>query len=129
MRIRLYVASKLDEAGMWKNLARAWPEVEFISRWPWKHVGTVPDDPVHSKVFWQHDLEDVWRTDVVLVYAREGQKLRGALVEAGMAIVLGKRVIVVGDHADYSTWRHHPSVYIVADLNQARMLLATMAMR
>ena len=128
MGIKVYTASKLSEAGRWRDLREAWPEVEFVARWPFKHVGTVPDDPVYAKVFWQHDLEDVTAADVVLVYAEPEHKLKGALVEAGMAIAQGKCVIVVGDHPDYSTWRYHPLVYIAPDLESVRLLLATMAM-
>jgi nucleoside 2-deoxyribosyltransferase len=126
--IRVYTASNLSEAPRWRDLVEEWPEVKFVARWPFKHVGTVPDEPVYAKVFWDHDLEDVASCDVVLVYAEPGQKLRGALVEAGMALALHKRVIVVGDHDDYSTWRYHKNVYIAADLAMARFLLATMAM-
>jgi nucleoside 2-deoxyribosyltransferase len=126
--MKVYTASKLSEASRWQRLAEEWPEVEFVARWPFKHVGVVPDTETFAKVFWKHDLEDVTRADVVLVYAALDHKLRGALVEAGMAIALGRCVIVVGDHPDYSTWQYHPLVYRAADLDEARALLATMAM-
>lgn len=60
---------------------------------------------------------------MVLVYAEEGEHLRGALVEAGMAIALGKTVLVIGDHPDFGTWQHHPKVIHAADLDQARTRL------
>lgn len=126
--VKVYTASKLSEAGRWRDLVETWSEVEFVARWPFKHVGTVPNLPTYAKVFWAHDLEDIQKADVVLVYAEPGHKLKGALVEAGMAIALGKRVIVVGDHEDYSTWQYHSLVYCVADLAEARMLLMAMGL-
>lgn len=128
MGIKVYTASKLSEANRWRELAKEWQEIEFVARWPFKHVGTVPDHAIFAKIFWQHDLEDVSSSDVVLIYAEPEHKLRGALVEAGMAIALGRKVIVVGDHPDFGTWQHHPLVHIVEDLEQARILLMTMAM-
>jgi hypothetical protein len=59
----------------------------------------------------------------VLVYAEDGEHLRGALIEAGMAIALGKRVIVVGDHPDFGTWQHHPNVAYATDLSHAKSQL------
>jgi nucleoside 2-deoxyribosyltransferase len=123
--IKVYTASKLVHAPLWRILVEDWPGVEFVARWPFNEF---PDEATFARVFWEHDLEDVGRCDVVLVYAAYDDKLRGALVEAGMALALGKQVIVVGDHRDYGTWRHHPRVHGVADLEQARLLLSCMAL-
>ncbi len=126
--IKIYTASKLIHAGLWRELVETWTEIEFTARWPVKHVGTVPDDPSYARVFWEHDLEDVSKSDGVLLYAEKGDHLRGGLVEAGMAIALGKFVIVVGDHPDYGTWQYHPRVHRAANLDAARLLLTCMAM-
>ena len=126
--IKVYTASKLGHAPRWRALLKEWPEVAFTARWPHKHVGAVPDEAVFARVFWEQDLEDVSRAGGVLVYAEPGDHLRGALVEAGMALALGKWVIVVGEHEDYGTWQYHPLVYRVSDLDQARLLLRTMAL-
>jgi nucleoside 2-deoxyribosyltransferase len=127
-RIRIYGASKLSHVEMWKRLIEEWTEIEFTARWPVKHVGTVPDAAHFARVFWEHDLEDVRSSDGILIYADPEDKLRGALVEAGMALALGKFVIVVGEHVDYGTWQHHPRVHRVPDMEHARMLLLCMAM-
>lgn len=127
MPVRVYGASKLKHAGLWKELRTQWPEIIWTARWPVMHVGTVPDEPCFAKVFWQHDYEDVREADVVMVYAEPQDHLRGALVEAGMCIAMGGRVIVVGDNPDYGTWQYHPQVYKAKDLAEARLLLKTMA--
>jgi nucleoside 2-deoxyribosyltransferase len=126
--MKVYTASKLNKKDLWIELARDWTEIQFTARWPVKHVGTVPDDPCFAKVFWVHDEEDVAAADVVLVYAEPEDKLKGALVEAGMAIATGKHVIVVGEHPDYGTWQYHPRVHRVKSLDDARLLLLTMGM-
>lgn len=128
MTIRIYTASKLRHAPLWRGLIEEWPEIEFTARWPVKHVGTVPDDPSYARVFWEHDLEDVSKSDGVLLYAEDSDKLRGGLVEAGMAIALGKFVIVVGKHFDYGTWQYHPLVHRSPNLDAARLLLTCMGM-
>lgn len=121
--IRVYTASKLSKAAMWRELNKKWPHVIFHARWL-KHneIGT-PDLPEYAPRFWMEDQQDVKTADAVLVYAEEGEHLRGALVEAGMAIAFIVPVIVVGEHPDYGTWRHHPCVTQVADLNEAAQIL------
>lgn len=124
--IKVYTASKLKHAEKWKSIVIE--GVEFVARWPRLHVGNIPDDASYAKVFWQHDLEDVARADVILVYAEAEEHLRGALVEAGMAIALNKIVVVVGTHPDYGTWQHHPLVYKVDNLDAAAILFKCMNM-
>lgn len=119
----VYTASKLCHASKWLALRSLWPEVHFTARWP-HLVGNVSDEEVNAALFWLRDIADVQKSDVVLLYAEEGEHLRGALVEAGAALGLGKRVICVGDHPDYGTWRFHPMVTRLPTLEAARADLA-----
>ena len=134
MRLKVYTASKLKEGPRWRRLAEEWPEIDIVARWPFLHVtadgapGWPDDCAAHGSVFWQHDNEDVALSDVVLVFAnRPDDVLRGALVEAGMAIALGKVVIVVGDNPGYGSWQYHQQVKRVPTLEAARSLLRLMA--
>jgi len=128
-RLKVYTASKLSEAPLWRALADDWKEIEIVARWPFIHVtgSGLPSWPgdcaAHGAVFWQHDHDDVARCDVVLVYGKGDGTLRGALVEAGMGIALGKYVIVVGSDPSYGTWQFHPSVARVRTLDEARSLM------
>jgi len=131
--LKVYTASRLTSAPLWRRLINEWPEIVFTARWVMQHVekdGTPkwPHDAAHSLLFWQHDYDDVAAADVVLVYGCDGEHLRGALVEAGIGIALGKTVIVVGDHSDYGTWQYHSSVLRAEDLPTARSLLKLFAM-
>lgn len=130
-RIKVYTASCLNQAALWRDLVKTWPEIEWTARWPHSHIiGEVQGlCPAHASVFWEQDYDDVERSNVVLVYGAhdDSRHLRGALVEAGMGIALGKTVIVVGDHVSYSTWQFHPQVKRVRHLNDARSLLALLS--
>ena len=127
--IRVYTASKLSFAPEWEKLQEGWAEVFFHARWLHHvKVGT-PDTEEYASSFWIEDAEDVAIADAVLVYGAEGDKLRGALVEAGMAIALDIPVILVGDHQDYGTWQHHPGVVKVSTFDNAYDYLSALSQR
>lgn len=125
-RYKVYTASKTSRAPEWRVLKDAWPEVEFTARWPW-YVDRIPQDPQYARIFWVHDLEDVAKSDAVLVIGSDGEKLKGPLIEAGAAIAMGKQVIVIGTHPDYNTWQYHPQVHRASTLDEARTLLELLA--
>lgn len=144
-QIRVYTASKTNHAAMWLRLRAEWPEVHFTARWPLQVLAGLPETPNFAMQFWQDDLEDVKFADVVLVFAEkymepgimyvddngqplkeagEWEHLRGALVEAGMGIALGKRILVIGDAPDYGSWQHHPLCDKVDNFEKARTELS-----
>ena len=108
--LRVYPASKLRHADKFRNLNQEQNRVYFSARWLQQTLHKTPDEEENAKNFWQQNVYDVKTADAVLVYAESEDKLHGALVEAGAAIAFGVPVIVVGEHPDYSTWRHHPEV-------------------
>lgn len=118
--IRVYTASKLTTAALWRDLEKQWPHVLFHARWLKHNLIGTPDLPEFAPRFWKEDEIDVKTADAVLIYAKEGEHLRGALVEAGMAIAFGVPVIVVGNHPDYGTWQHHECVTQCSTLDEAR---------
>jgi nucleoside 2-deoxyribosyltransferase len=119
-RPKVYTASKLKHASMWRDLRSIWSShVEFTARWP-DLEDKLSDDECFAREFWRHDIQDIARADCVLVYAEPGEHLRGALVEAGAGIALGKHVVLVGEHPDYGTWQYHPMVTKVDSLGWAR---------
>lgn len=124
--IRVYTTSKLSRAATWRRLAETWQCAHFHARWlKYDLIGT-PDTAEHAAKFWLEDQEDVACADVVLVWAEEGEYLRGALVEAGMALAAGVPVVVVGEHPDYGTWQHHPNVVRATDIDDAHEILRKM---
>jgi hypothetical protein len=121
--IRVYTASKLTDAPLWRSLEKDWPHVIFHARWL-RHidVGT-PDTPKLAASYWLEDEQDVVSADALIVYSESNTPLRGALVEIGMAIAFGVSVIVVGDNPAFGTWQYHPGVHRVPDLKAASELL------
>ncbi len=117
--IRVYPASKLRHGPMWRELDDRTPNVQFHARWL-KHnkIGT-PDLPNEATQFWMQDVQDIKDADCVFVYAEPDDHLRGALVEAGIAIALGVPVYTIGKHPDYGTWQHHPNVHKVSSIEDA----------
>jgi nucleoside 2-deoxyribosyltransferase len=117
MMIRVYTASKLRHGAMWR--AYADDRVHFHARWLVHNLHGTQADPERATEFWIEDEHDVRCADAVIVYAEEEDKLRGALVEAGMAVAYGIPVIVIGSHPDYGTWQYHPGVARADTLEQA----------
>ena len=113
---KIYFASKLKHAEKFIKWAIEHPEHHMVSRWPYL-TGLVPDNAEHAVNFWDDDFADIERCDVLVVYAEQGDKLRGALVEVGYALALNKKVIVIGDHPDFGTWRHSKNVVHVTDMS------------
>lgn len=116
--IRIYIASKMEHAERWRELYAELPDIHICSRWPFLEPFIEPSKE-NARKFWQTDEDDIYNCNALIVYAEEGEKLRGALVEAGMALGIGRPVIVVGDHPDFGTWVFHPNVSRVATLADA----------
>lgn len=123
MGIKVYTASKTRHAVMWKQIRDIHDDLTFTARWVNHTLEKRPETPQNAIIFWVEDEDDVRDADVVLVFADPTDVLRGALVEAGMGIALGKRIIVVGEHESYGTWQYHPLVHRVRDLKGAFTLL------
>lgn len=124
--LRVYTASKLRHAAMWRALCRDTPHIYAHARWLKHNTLGTPDTPEHAAEFWLQDEQDVRDADVVLIYAEPDDHLRGALVEAGIAIACGVPVIVVGNHPDFGTWQYHPGVFRALNLPAAVAYLATL---
>lgn len=120
MGISVYTASKLHHAMLWKALRIEWPDISWTARWPIEMAGIIEDTPANAENFWAIDLEDVRAADVVLVYGEKGENLRGALVEAGMGLALGKKILCVGENENFGTWQYHKLCARVSGLDEAR---------
>lgn len=122
--IRVYTASKLSAAPMWKDLQKLWQKDAFFhARWL-RHVEIeTPDTPENAEDFWREDEEDIETADVLIVLARPEDHVRGALVEVGMALAKNVPVIVIGEHADYGTWQYHSGVTKAENFGAALMII------
>ena len=126
--IKVYIASKLHYATKFQKLREVWKydKIDLHARWhdqaALEHAGhSLSPEDFH--IFWLADEEDVKTSDALILYGETNDKLRGALVEAGMAIGAGILTILVGDCPDFGTWQHHPAVARAASLEHARDML------
>jgi nucleoside 2-deoxyribosyltransferase len=114
----VYIASKMDRAGEWRKLYSYSDLINIVSRWPFLEPSVDPT-PNNAKKFWRTDYLDIQSCDFLICFAAGEDKLRGALVEAGMAIGMGKTVIVIGNHDDYGTWKYHEQVISFSTMEAA----------
>jgi len=124
--MNIYIASKMHYAPRWRQLRHEWLQHEGIyinSRWI--DMDTFENEPDHNiaKLGWTLDEMDVHEADMLLLYAEPEDKLRGALVEAGMMIALRRPVILVGENERFGTWRHHPLVFEFKTLEFAKKMI------
>ena len=117
--LRIYPASKLKHGAMWRELNENSPGIFLHARWLKHNRIHTPDTKDNAAKFWLEDAQDIRNADAVFVYAEKDDHLRGALVEAGVAIATGVPVIVIGDHSDYGTWQYHPLVVKALSIEKA----------
>lgn len=101
--MKVYTASKSRHGPHWLSL-RVWGKPLGI------HVNAtwIDEHEVGATV----DFADLWRrctaepaeADVLLLYREPGELLKDALVELGVAVGLGKRVLLVGDFDGVGSW-------------------------
>ncbi len=126
---KVYIASKLSHATRFRTMRPEWATkgIDLHARWfDQAHLELSANhdlSPEDFHIFWLVDEEDVKASDAVIVYGEAGDKLRGALVEAGMAIGQGILTILVGDCPDFGTWQHHPMVARATSFEHAQEML------
>lgn len=104
----IYPASKLYHARMWRTLRDQWTGVEFSGSWVDAVLSGVEDTPENAREYWPVNVEEIYDSDLVLVYHEPDDDLAGALVEAGIGLALNYPVLVVGNPP--GTWKYHPLV-------------------
>jgi nucleoside 2-deoxyribosyltransferase len=118
--LRVYPSSKVKHAPMWRKLQSKVPHLFLNARWlKWAEK----ENGLTTKQF-RECQEDIETSDVLILYAEEGDVLKGALVEVGMALSKGIRVIFVSsDMLSYGTWVYNNSVTWVSNMKDAMNLL------
>lgn len=122
-RPKVYFASKLRHAELWRLMRHNYSHLfEVTSRWI--DIEDVMETeraagPSDFRRFWITDIQDIQRSDFVLVYQQADDILKGAIAEAGAAIALGKLVLAVNLETTH-TWTYHPLVIRLVDLEEAK---------
>lgn len=113
-RIGVYIASKTKHAPKWKALRES--GVPIISTW-------IDEAGIgETKCFtdlWRRCIDEAKNAERMIVYAEDGDELKGALVEVGAALAGGTPVYVVGKVEPLKTARNHRLVTEVSSLEEA----------
>lgn len=131
-RYPVYVASKIDHFGMWREYRRKWKarNIDIVSSW----IDKI--DPVHGDAHvtplrfageWIENYREVTAAKAVIAYGAPGDVLRGALIEVGIAMGQHKPIIIVGpeDLPSWGSWQYHPLVTYARTLDYARTVIET----
>ncbi len=125
--IKIYIASKLNYAEKFRAYREQWKAdgIDLHARWfDQAHIEqNEQPTPEDFHIFWLVDEEDVKTSQALILYGERNDKLRGALIEAGIAIAQGLLVIVVGDCPDFGTWQHHPLVCRADSFEHAKTMI------
>jgi len=109
----IYLASKTKHAHMWRDLrAAGWP---VISTWI-DEAG--PGESSDLSDLWVRCVAESSSAHCTLVYAEAGDVLKGAYIEMGCALAVGKPVLTVGLAPGLSVL-NHPLVRVFHSLPEA----------
>lgn len=123
LKPKIYLASKLHHAQKLRDLRTTWKDqIVITSRWlDMTHIEL--EENIHlPEVYtwcWALDIRDILNSDYLIVYGKPDDNLRGACVEAGVALGNDMPVFCIGNCPSYGTWQYHPQVVRVLDINQA----------
>lgn len=122
----IYIASKTRHAPKWRALrCQVRQHFRIVSSWL--------DWPAHragDALLWQLCLTEVAAADALILYSQPGEIHKGALVEAGMALGLGRPVLQVGQCASVlpgddsdASFTQHPQWHRLPTVDQALLWL------
>jgi hypothetical protein len=120
----VYVASRVKRAPMWREIRDA-KAIGIVSSWI-DEAGE--GETADLGELWQRIFGEVSAASALILYAEtEDFPLKGALVEVGMALALGKPIFAVlpgvvlepRSMRPVGSWLHHPNVRRAASLTEA----------
>ena len=110
---RVYCASKLFRAKLWRdwksNLSAN--DFTFVSTWH-DNESVEVDEQDYEKCYegWAKNLHQILDADYMIVFANDGDRLNGTLVEIGFAISHNVDIQLVGTF-QWGTWHTLDTVY------------------
>lgn len=128
--MKIYIASKALHRPQWRDYRKL--GVPIISRWidtPDEHLDRELPAGFDFAQLWTQCVEDVVAADVTVVYVEHGEVLKGAILEVGVALGLGKKVVACGPMSTFlanGTWIHHPLVSSINHDQPIRKIFATL---
>jgi nucleoside 2-deoxyribosyltransferase len=123
--LRIYTASMMHHGRMWREICENRSDVIFHARWLKMHKQGHEETPENAAKFWPMNVADIKASDGLIAYAEKDDRLRGALVEVGIALNSNIFVFVIGKHFSYGTWQYHPNVIPANSIPEAIDTLKT----
>jgi nucleoside 2-deoxyribosyltransferase len=119
--LKIYLAGKWEENKIISEYAAELRSLAHEITIPWFewHVG--PE--ISQKQGAMEDTQGVRMADCCIFIFEKDLNYRGAYTELGMAIALGKRIIVVGHAGDRNIFLHYPLVEQVETWEEAKIVL------
>jgi hypothetical protein len=117
----IYIASKTDRAPRWRALrAKGAP---IVASWI-DEAG--PGETADYSDLWTRCAAEVAGAATLIAYVEEGEALKGALVEVGIALASGVPVLWCGPTGRHTITKH-PGVQVIADSAPATALEVALA--
>lgn len=115
---RIYIAGKWQEAELVRRYATELRILGYYITMPWFecHVGPGIENITWSAV---EDERGVRQADTCIFIFERELAYSGAMSELGIALALGKRIIVVGSGGNKNIFTHHPLVEHVNTFEEA----------
>lgn len=113
---KIYIASKAHHRPIWR-LYRDNKGIAFTSRWinvPDEFIGRSLPEELDFKQLWIECVEDVINADILVLFCEEGDVLKGALFEMGIALAAGKMILACGHKETIlknGSWIAHPLIF------------------
>lgn len=99
-----YTASKVKHAPLWRSLRKRGYPINST----WIDEAGEGESADYSELA-TRCVNEIRSADFILLYCKPGQLLKGALIEAGIALALGKEVRCVGNcHTISRVFKSHP---------------------
>lgn len=115
----VYIASKVKHAPKWRRLRDELSDghVQIISTWI-DEAG--PGETTDRGDLALRCIQEASEADILILYAEEGDFLKGALVECGAALAFNRQVWAVGPVLGInSAFRSHPNWHEYATVEMA----------
>lgn len=110
--MRIYVAAKYEDRDFVRSLYRTLESKGHEITCDWTDHDIYPEDaPNNQKAYFAvDDINGVRECDLLIAVFLWERHQRGALIEIGAALGLGKPVAIIGDYENSSTLLQHPGI-------------------
>lgn len=119
--MKIYLAGKWEEAETLRVYAQNLRDLGHHITMPWFDIET--GEGIDKRSAAMNDVDGVRTANCCIFIFEKNLTYRGAYSELGMAIVLGKRIIIVGHGGTHNVFTFYPTIEKVTTWNEVQELL------